>query len=209
MKKSWEQMSGWIEELHAPLGNLMGQLELRQEEMEPECYGLLWRDCQNLRSYMERLLRLIQVYAGDVPPCWGRSPLRNCVEEAARSVEKEAQEQGILLRVEYDRGDRNIWSDAKLLREILEQLIRYTLTRSASGECVTAGCTAYRDTVALWVENPSEHIIEARAAIECRGESTLRLEVCRGLAAQLGAVFFCGNGEHGGVRRGIRLPVAS
>ena len=54
MKKSWEQMSGWIEELHAPLGNLMGQLELRQEEMEPECYGLLWRDCQNLRSYMER-----------------------------------------------------------------------------------------------------------------------------------------------------------
>ena len=86
---------------------------------------------------------------------------------------------------------------------------RNTLTRSASGECVTAGCTAYRDTVALWVENPSEHIIEARAAMECRGESTLRLEVCRGLAAQLGAVFFCGNGEHGGVRRGIRLPVAS
>ena len=88
MKRSWEQMSGWVEELHAPLGNLMGQLELRQEEMDPECYDTLWKDCQNLRNYMERLLRLIQVHAGDVPPCWGRSPLRDCVEEAARSVWK-------------------------------------------------------------------------------------------------------------------------
>ena len=43
MKKSWEQMSGWIEELHAPLGNLMGQLELRQEEMEPEVAAIVER----------------------------------------------------------------------------------------------------------------------------------------------------------------------
>lgn len=72
MKRDMEQMAHWVQELRAPLGNLMGQLELHREEMAPECFGQLWEDCQNLRENVEQVLELVSMRLGDRLPQWGR-----------------------------------------------------------------------------------------------------------------------------------------
>ena len=38
MKGNYEQMTQWVEELKNPISNLMGRLELYQEDMALDCY---------------------------------------------------------------------------------------------------------------------------------------------------------------------------
>lgn len=214
MKRDMEQMTHWVQELRAPLGNLMGQLELHREEMAPECFGQLWEDCQNLRENVEQVLELVSMRLGDRLPQWGAVRLQDCMDQALKAKRPLGERMGVFFRCEYAQEDYKIWTDGGMIREILEQLLHHAVQYSAVGNGVTLGMTVHSEDVSLWVENQGPEFIYMPQKLkeyftqEETMSSGMRIEICRCLAGQLGGALFSESSMRGGIRMGIRLPAA-
>lgn len=214
MRRDMEVMTHWVQELRAPLGNLMGRLELRRGEMPPECFGQLWEDCQNLRENVEQVLELATMRLGERLPQWSSVRLRDCMEQALRTKRPLAERRGVFFRCENMHEDYKIWTDGRMIREILEQLLHHAVQYSAVGNGVTLGMTVYSEDVSLWVENQGPEFVYMPQKLsqyftqEETMSSGMRIEICRCLASRLGGVLFSEGSARGGIRMGIRLPAA-
>lgn len=139
MKGNYEQMTQWVEELKNPISNLMGRLELYQEDMALDCYHHLWENCQDLDDNVNRLVRLIRMYEGDILPCWEFVLLTDRLEHALREKEELGRRKGISFRSEYLKGDYKIWTDGKMLQDLVEQMLQHVIQYAERGNTIRLG----------------------------------------------------------------------
>lgn len=214
MRGNYEQMTQWVEELKNPIGNLMGQLELHQEEMGVDCYHHLWENCQDLDDNVNRLVRLIHMYAGTVLPCWEFVQLSDSLERALRGKEELGRRKGIMLRSEFLRMDYKIWTDGKMMQDLVEQMLHHVIQYAERGNTIRLGFQIRAEHLMLWVENEGQgfsfvpHLLYSKGGARNSGAGMgTRLELCRCLALLLGGELSEEYAGRGGVRVGLRLPI--
>ena len=151
MKGNYEQMTQWVEELKNPIGNLMGRLELHQEDIALDCYHHLWENCQDLDDNVNRLVQLIRMYAGDVLPCWEFVLLTDTLEYALREKEELGRRKGVAVRSEYLRGDYKIWTDGRMLQDLVEQMLHHVIQYAERGNTIRLGFQIRSEHLVLWV----------------------------------------------------------
>lgn len=216
MKGNYEQMTCWVEELKNPIGNLMGQLELHQEEIDLDFYHRLWENCRDLNEDVNRLVQLIRMRAGDVLPHWESVWLPERLERALQAKEELGRRKGIFFRSEYLQADHRIWTDGGMIQELMEQLLHHVIRYAEKGNTIRLGAQVRSELATLWVENEGQgfalmprrlYTSEARR----RGRSLYtglgsRLELCRGLAQLLGGELSEEYARRGGIRVELHLP---
>ena len=214
MKGNYEQMTQWVEELKNPISNLMGRLELYQEDMALDCYHHLWENCQNLDDNVNRLVRLIRMYEGDILPCWEFVLLTDRLEHALREKEELGRRKGISFRSEYLKGDYKIWTDGKMLQDLVEQMLQHVIQYAERGNTIRLGVQIHSEHLMLWVENEGQgftfipHLLyTARNSRETGTGLGTRMELCRRLAFSLGGELSEEYAGRGGIRVGLRLPI--
>lgn len=205
MNRDIQQMTQWVNELRSPLGNLMGQLELRQEEMDSGCFNQLWEDCQELREQLEQLLRLIRIGTEQALPYWEHVCVREHIEQALLRTQNIARKRGVFLQNEYMQEDCILWSDGAILQEIIEQLLKYALRYCENGSILTLGYTARGGWASIWAEGTGREY-RFLSMKNLLNVSSIGMEICRCLADRIGAELFWCDAPRGGSRIGVRLP---
>ena len=214
MNGNYEQMTQWVEELKNPIGNLMGRLELHQEDIALDCYHHLWENCQDLDDNVNRLVQLIRMYAGDVLPCWEFVLLTDTLEYALREKEELGRRKGVAVRSEYLRGDYKIWTDGRMLQDLVEQMLHHVIQYAERGNTIRLGFQIRSEHLVLWVENEGQGFSFIPHLLYTTGNSRkagiglgTRMELCRCLAFSLGGELSEEYAGRGGIRVGLRLPI--
>ena len=177
-------MTRWINELTLPLSNLMGSVELAQDQIEEKSFERIWRYCHDLQEALKRLLWVERIYREKPIAQWENMSMEEVLNRGVQGAEIAAQRRGVTIELTKGLPEAQVWSDPQLLGGAVEYLLRYLIGCSQEGDVILLGYILQEHRIKIWIKNKKGTDME----LWDEEESGHYLELSRFLAAAVGAV---------------------
>lgn len=213
-------------ELRTPLNAIIGYEDLLENGIsgpvtrkQEEQLGRIRRSAEHLLSLIDELIALSRLEGGRLPLEWTEVDAGELLEEAARLVQPEAEEAGLLFRVETPDEDVVLETDRGRLRQVLLNLLSNAVKYTTEGAVVVSfervdGDVLFhvRDTGPGIEEEDRERIFEPFTRVRAaeghrRDGSGLGLAVARRFARAMGGELSVESEPGEGSVFSIRIPV--
>lgn len=212
-------LSSISHDLRTPLATVLTSASSLQEygdrfdlKTRDDLAGVIVHEADRLNRYVERLLDLSRIEAGEVAPRLEALSLGEVVDAALRRAPGAGEER---VRADSLEAMPSVMADARLLEQVVFNLVENALIHGGDGVRIDVRAAVGDGTVILIVEDDGVGVAEEDLGRLCekfqrgggadRPGTGIGLAVVKGFVEAMGGVLDLGRG-HGG-RRGLRAAI--